>query len=274
MIHLQIICVASLAIASITSALPATSGEFAAYPRLETTDSQCLDNTTIPTLDDVLVGRYLIENCRHRKAGVVSVLDRALAAIVPALEDAKFGIESTHGFRAFFKYDGAKQYVREMLRQILTLEPKRQLMPNPNTPTSPRFGCAQENSRAAYPWMDPRTDPWIVCRSSAATALYFFGTAYIWFCPRFFNLPTKPTDLTGRNCPIVEDNRFAGNEARLILYQTYVVIHELVHFYLQTHSLSGTTNPPEQYGLDGCVSLVPLHSLHNPTSYQSYIASM
>lgn len=59
----------------------------------------------------------------------------------------------------------------------------------------------------------------------------------------------------------------------LYAYQSYVLIHEIMHFYLQTHSLSGTTIPPEQYSLNGCVGLSPLHSLHNPTNFQIYMAS-
>lgn len=86
-------------------------------------------------------------------------------------------------------------------------------------------------------------------------------------------LPEKPADLTGKNCPTVQNNRYTRDDHSFSSYQTYALIHEFMHFYLQSHSLTGVTHPCEQYGLNGCVGLKPLHALHNPSSYQNYVAS-
>lgn len=217
--------------------------------------------------------RFRIEKCRHRTAGLADVLEGAMATLEPALEDLKNGADSTHGFKAFFKHDGAKEYVQDMLNSIRARESLPGLLPNPRTVLTPRFACAQEDSRSSYPWLLPGSDPWIVCRSGRSPAFYTFTTAYIWICPNFFRIPTKPNDIKGRDCPIVRDNQFIGHAAHFLDYQTYIVIHELVHFYLQSQSLTGITYPLEQYSLNNCVALIPLHSLHNPTSYQAYIAS-
>ena len=219
------------------------------------------------------MGRYRIEKCRHRTQGVASALDTAIAALKPALEDVKLGIDSTHGFHAFFKYDGAKQYVEDILMEISLLDKKVGLLPSPTIPTGPRFACVSEDIRKSYPWLNPYTDPWTVCQNSVAMALYILDTAYIWLCPRFFHQPTKPQDLTGRDCPIVVNNVFRGEERRFICYQNYILIHEMVHFYLGSKSLSGTSIPTEAYYFDSLIELLPLDALHNPTSYQAYVAS-
>lgn len=148
-----------------------------------------------------------------------------------------------------------------------------ELLPNPNVRLRPRFACAQPGIREIYRWLPLSVDPWNYCSmGSTLSSFYVFGTAYIFVCPSFFTLPEKPADLTGRKCPTVQDNQYKGDDINVSVYQTYVLIHELIHFYLQSHSLTGVTHPCEQYHLNGCVSLTPLHSLHNPSSYQNYVA--
>ena len=236
-------------------------------------NSEDPDNASEANLDDFYAGRISIENCRHRTGRLNRVLNLAMTALPPAIEDVKLGSASTHGFRALFKYDGAKQYVGDMLNHVSNLEPKRQLLPNPNVPLRPHIACAQTRSLVTYPWLPPRVDPWFYCTFAPVSTFFVVGTAYVFICPRFFDLPERPADLTGRNCPTVQDNRYNGDDFTFSYYQTYALIHEFIHFYLQTHSLSGVTHPCEQYNLNGCVSLTPLHSLHNPSSYQNYIAS-
>lgn len=218
-----------------------------------------------------MLGAYHIENCRANYPRLVNVIDAAVAAIGPALADVKLGHQSRHGFRALFKYDGAKDYVEDMLKAVATMRPKLALEPWPMNQTPPQFSCVVRGAKDRYPFLD--IDPWQYCKLGPLAAFYAPGTSFIFLCPRFFNTPDIPTDLTRRSCPGVQDNRWTYNERNLYDYQTYIIIHEMIHFYLQHQTLSGTTWPPEQYGIDGCVALSPLNSLHNPTSYQVYVAS-
>ena len=230
------------------------------------------DVTANNTSDELTNGQYHIENCRAYFPQLINVIDSALAAVGPALQDVRLGQTSTHGFRALFKYHGAKDYVENILRSIATLRPKHGLEPWPLLRTKPQFSCVIRNSKSLYPFVD--FDPWQICSFSGQAAFYASESSFIFLCPRFFSYPAIPTDLTGRNCPGVRDNQWVPNGRNLYDYQTYIILHELVHFYLQSHSLSGITLPPEQYFLDGCVALDPLQSLHNPTNYQVYVASM
>ena len=158
-----------------------------------------------------------------------------------------------------------------MLTAVSTLRPKRALEPWPLLPTQPQFACATKTAIHIYPFLDH--DPWQICQFSPFAAFYAPGTSYIFLCPRFFYYPEVPQDMTGRNCPGVLGNQWTPSERNLYDYQTYILLHEMIHFYLQSHTLTGVTIPPEQYGLDGCVALSPMNSLHNPTNYQAYIAS-
>lgn len=199
------------------------------------------------------------------------MINTAVSAIEPALEDVRLGHASRHGFRALFKYDGAKEFVEDILKAVYTFRPKRALEPWPLLPTRPQFACVTKDAKYLYPFV--QFDPWKLCQLSPLAAFYAPASSFIFLCPAFFGYPDFPTDLSGRNCPDVQDNRWTNNPRNLYEYQSYIIVHEMVHFYLQSHSLSGTTVPPEQYGIDGCVALNPLSSLHNPTNYQAYVAS-
>ena len=74
-------------------------------------------------------------------------------------------------------------------------------------------------------------------------------------------------------CPTVKRNRFVGEQTLLSEYRTYVLIHEMLHFYLGINTLSPSTVPREQYELNDCVALDKQDSLRNPANYQNYIAS-
>ena len=74
-------------------------------------------------------------------------------------------------------------------------------------------------------------------------------------------------------CPSVRNNQFIGGGEALSMYLTYLVIHEMVHFYLGKASLAAFTDPPEIYPINECVALDPLNLVHSPQSYQFYVAS-
>lgn len=81
------------------------------------------------------------------------------------------------------------------------------------------------------------------------------------------------SEPTRENCPRVIHNRFVGDGASLSDYKTYILIHEMVHFYLGAESLTPNSYPPEKYQLNECVALDQTTSLRNPSNYQNYIAS-
>ena len=53
----------------------------------------------------------------------------------------------------------------------------------------------------------------------------------------------------------------------------YMLIHEMIHFYLRGHTLSYVSKPMERYELNRCVDLDKGLSLRNPRNYEAYVAS-
>ena len=157
-----------------------------------------------------------------------------------------------------------------MLQNIYTAQPRWGLQPEPGLLSSPRFACVTPSIIHIYPWLV--IDPYHACTSlyPEMPAYYHRGSSYILLCPFFWSRQPAPTK---ENCPRVIHNRFVGNRVRLSEYKTYILIHELVHFYLGADSLSPYSLPLEKYELNDCVALDRTNSLRNPSNYQYYIAS-
>ena len=205
---------------------------------------------------------------------MVNVLSLAGTALRPALNDlndVRLGRDSKHGFRALFKDGATSTYVRGILRSIASAQPLMGLKPHPSVPTAPRFACVAPSTTSQYGFIG--FDAWIYCHMpGAGLAFYVGGASYIFLCPRFWQYQIAPRKS---NCPSVIYNQFFSRGTSgdpLSLYMTYMVIHEMVHFYLGSDSLGPGTYPPEIYPINGCVGLDPLDSVHNPPNYQFYVA--
>lgn len=202
------------------------------------------------------------------------LIDEARAAIPPAIRDAeKYGTRSLYGFKSMFKTDKAVPLVTTMLRNVAALKALPNLQPFPQYLQKPHFACATAESVHRYPFIP--YDPLISCEIGQVSSFYIGNTVYIFLCPTFWALPSHPEEppITGC-CPEVKNNAFKVYPGYEVYnYQSYVILHELVHFYLQLMSLSGLTIPPEQYSMNGCVGLDYVTSLLNPLNIQTYVAS-
>ena len=158
----------------------------------------------------------------------------------------------------------------EMLQNIYASKPIRGLQPDPGLLSAPRFACVTTSTIHLYPWVE--VDPYYACTwlLPGAGAYYLAGSSYIFLCPLFWSLEPAPTR---ENCPRVIHNRFVGDGALLSDYKTYILIHEMVHFYLGATSLTQSSFPAEKYQLNECVALDRDNSLLNPSNYHFYIAS-
>lgn len=178
------------------------------------------------------------------------------------------GVDSQHGFKALFKDGALKTYVRGVLRSIASAQPLKGLKPNPSVPSTPHFACVTPSTMSQYNFLE--TDPWYYCNhQSGALAFYEGQTSYIFLCSRFWRGKIAPQENI---CPSVSRNQFSGSSKALGSYLTYIIIHEMVHFYLGDVSLGSHTDPPETYFLNDCVGLDPLDSVHNPENYKYYVA--
>ena len=201
----------------------------------------------------------------------MEVLTRAVAALTPALNDVGLGLNSHYGFKALFKDGQNVPYIRDILQFIASARKVKGLDPDPLVPSAPRFACVTPSTMKQYKFLD--VDVWKDCNEpGAGQAFYFSSSSYIFLCSSFWRGDIAPRPQ-GNLCPSVVRNQFLGGGENLSMFLTYLVIHEMVHFYLGQYSLGQYTYPPELYRINECVALDPSHSALNPQNYQFYVAS-
>ncbi|KAL8760666.1 MAG: hypothetical protein Q9184_003164 [Pyrenodesmia sp. 2 TL-2023] len=221
---------------------------------------------SLPLLQD---RGYIIRDCGASTDQIALGLDLGKEPIGAAINVAKQGVSGSHGFRAFFKNDAAIGPVTKMLKDIQTLRPARGMRPNIFKAQSPEFICVTPETRSRYRL---RNDPYVFCEQKGQFGMWFRGEKYVFLCQKFFTIKISPPGPPAKFCPRVIDNMFERKGYLLADYQKYLLIHELVHFYLGQKSLGWTTNPNEKYRLNECVDMDPKNSLKNPMHWQYFVA--
>ncbi|KAL8900392.1 MAG: hypothetical protein Q9207_005721, partial [Kuettlingeria erythrocarpa] len=222
-----------------------------------------------PSLPFLQSRDYTIRDCGTLADQVASGLDLGKEPLGEAINAAKQGLSGSHGFRAFFKTNAAVGPVTKMLKDIQTLRPARGMRPNIFKAQYPEFICVTPETRSRYRL---RLDPHVLCERNGEFGMWLRGEKYVFLCKKFFTDKISPVGPPTKFCPRVIDNMFEPKGYLLADYQKYVLIHELVHFYLGRSSLGWTTNPKEKYRLNECVDMDPKNSLKNPMHWQYFVA--
>ena len=163
----------------------------------------------------------------------------------------------------------------EILKNIQSMNGVRKLIPYPNIwiAQPPVFVCVNESTFHRY-GTRLGLDPYKTCQEQNAYGLSISGWKYIFICERYFTLGMAPLGPQLKNCPHIVGNRFVvdAEMTRLAYYQTYTLMHEMVHFYLQRDSLGLNTSPREIYASNLCVNFDTKTSLRNPMNFQFFVA--
>lgn len=167
-----------------------------------------------------------------------------------------------------FKNGSTKTFVRGILHRIVSHYPRKNLQPYPKIPTTPNFACVTPYTTEYYKFLDIDAYTWCI-QPDAGQAFYVMGVRFIFLCPSFWAVPAAPSFP---DCPSVQKNQWVGPGQYLSNYRSYLLIHEMVHFYLGDESLGTHTDPPETYLLNDCVGLNSFISIRNPQNYQNYVA--
>ncbi|KAL8653760.1 MAG: hypothetical protein Q9210_001913 [Variospora velana] len=213
----------------------------------------------------------IIRDCDTRTDQVAIALELGKEPLAAAIKVAKQGTSDSHGFRAFWKTDANIGPVTKMLQDVYSLRPARGMQPNPVRAQLPEFVCVKPDTFWRY---DIGLDPYIKCQQTGFFSLWLRFHKYIFICESYFNMTMSPIGPPAKYCVPVIENKFSGRADRLGDYQKYLLIHELVHFYLGRPSLGWSTNPKETYRINQCVNMDPKNSLKNPMHYQYFVASM
>lgn len=199
-----------------------------------------------------IISAYRIENCGTSKSAIGYAITLAQKTMIRPLFDVKRGLSSPHGYTALYKTNDFTSSLRSLMTNILHLPPI-QVAGRDQEPT---FACATSDPEHKF---NIGYDPLDRCAATAATSFWAQDTAVVFLCPTFTDLifqpvfsPDGPHDIY---CPVVHNNVFLGQSDPLVRYQSYDLVHQLAHLYLQGAGLTDRTVPKEVLDWNGCVGL-------------------
>ena len=231
-----------------------------------------------PQLSSTSSPRYLISDCDDRTTQVSTALDLAREAAAAAIPTSRMGTSSGNIYIAFFKRNSASQTVTSMLAKIAAQTAIRNRWPNPLKSSGPEFVCVKPDTFDRY--KNLKIDPYWFCQQPRRYGLWPRSSRYIFLCDFFFERPVEPPSIDPHSsrpastCLRVDRqwNAFVGFGNIVCLYQKYMLIHEMVHFYLGSSTLGLQTRPREEYDLTECVKFSEALSLRNSQNYQAFVA--
>ena len=221
-----------------------------------------------------IVFTYTIEGCGNSKPVIEYAITLAQRTMVRPLLDVQLGLASPHGYNAMYKSNIFENFLHGLMTNILHLS---------NTYAAgraqePVFVCAKPNMEQKF---NIGYDPLDRCTETGVASFWAKDTALVFLCPSFTTLafqpalsPDGPKDIY---CPVVQNNVFLGQSDPMVKYQSYELVHQLAHLYLQDVGLTSETEPKEVMDWNSCVGLgwTPLEggaSVRNPRNLVYYVA--
>ena len=223
--------------------------------------------------DIVLKKNYNVVNCGENTGHVHDLLANLSTALGPVIQDAKLTHPSS-AYITFFKDSLYNYFTSSLLANISTGVP--------NTPPSlyslnggVSFFCVTAPGQFQFE-LDTLRDAYKDCMANPTTTSYFPAfrppQPYIIVCPSFFtsNIEALPPP---NHCLSVNTftNRFRGNGQTFWLYQIWILMGMIAHYYLwtstQTPDIINTNDANTLFGL------APSQSRYSANSYVYYAAS-
>lgn len=136
---------------------------------------------------------------------------------------------------------------------------------------SPIFWCVQGTGEIQYKDRHTREtgDMYTRCQQHPEGLLQgMHGTSFIVVCPQFYTLPITDSP-PAEKCLTVKHNRFKGNGWEMGFFRMWLVLQELVQFYLYTITGSETS----EQDVNKATWLGAEASTRNARNYVYYVAS-
>ena len=228
----------------------------------------------LPILFLPIIATYTIESCGNSEPSIEYALTLARTSMIHPLFDIERGRSSTHGYNALYKSEVNRPFLDSLMIKIMHL-PATQAAGRDREPT---LVCAKPDVRQKF---DIGYEPLQRCAETGVASFWAIDTALIFLCPRFVTLRAQPVFSPGGPkdiyCPLVRNNVFLGQSSPLVNYQSYDLVHQLAHLYLQREGLNDETVPKEVMDWNGCVGLgwAPSEggpSVRNPFNLVYYVA--
>ena len=221
----------------------------------------------------VLKNNYNVVNCGENTAHVIDLLEKLSTALLPVIQDAK-STRPSSAYTTFFKDPLYRSFISTILTNISTGDPM--------TPPSfysfnggVAFFCVTAPGQFQFE-LGTLRDSYEDCMANPTTTSYFPlfvpPKPYVIVCPSFFtrNIAALPPP---NHCLSVNTftNRFRGNGQTFWLYQIWVLMSMIAHYYLWT-----STQIPDLINTNDAntlLGLAPSQSRYSSNSYVYYAAS-
>ncbi len=227
----------------------------------------------IADFDLVMSGQYSVTNCGDNAARVVNLLNKLYFALLPVIQDAK-STNPSAAYGAFFKDPSYAPFVSTLFTNVTTGVPL--------TPPSlysfnggVSFVCVTAPEQFVFT-LDGRRDAYNECVANPTTTASYIGfqppKPYVILCPSFFTsnvAPVPPPNTCLTTSTYI--NRFRGNGQSFWLYQMWLLLQMITHYYLYTSTgLFSITNTND---VNKCFRLAAKQSSLNANNYVYYAAS-
>ena len=226
-----------------------------------------LEPTPLSTPDSfggIKYGRYSIVNCSPPNATHLSHILESLKSTVRYAVDDTLRIHPSAAYATFFN----DVYYASFVRDILTLTTTGLALDEQG---SPIFWCVQGLGELRY--QDRHSgqtgDMYTRCQQHPGSVLQgMHGTPYIAVCPQFYTLPITDSPPEEK-CLAVEHNRFKGNGWEIAFFRMWLVLNELVQYYI--YAITGSETVVED--VNRATWLEGKASTRNAKNYIYYVAS-
>ena len=234
----------------------------------------------------VETGPYWIYNCGAHTSDVsnlINVLNATLDSVIRDVSQTR----SSNAYTTFFKDVVVASTVQDILLDIMIGEP---IPPGPHAmrnahpedfgwPVTPQLVCVTDYNQIKWSTAPGgrggnQIDAYTTCQQSPVNSFAIIGSKYlknsIVLCPAFWTFPAIPTSSKA-DCLKVDPNfnRFRDSGKRLVNFQLWVLLHELLHSYI--YARSGSLS--EVSTANDCASLAAGSALDNTQNYVFYAAS-
>ena len=246
-------------------------------------------------MDLVRNGPYTIVNCGAANAAKIATSLKNLGTyLTPAIQDAQNSAKSpSPAYTTFFKDRTSAPYISNLFTNVTTGPPAYAV--NHFSNGSPIFACLQGPGQMTYksPSTQLDVDAFITCQQNSSLASFIVtGTAYIAVCPNFFTtrpvLPAQPPGyatsvpaprpgIGASNCLMVSQstNQFGGDGSTLTSYMPWLLLEEIVHYYIAATPAGEAEGPGVQtYDPNKCMGLSPQRAVQSAHNFVYYVASM
>ena len=207
------------------------------------------------------------------KARLGNVVAAMRTAMPPAIKDLQNKNQNQLPFNAWFglgaKTSSTNSFIQGILKDIREVS-------RVGVFHKPTLICASAHLAHDYPKLPRYFWNWCENRHLSTGDPVRAFTTYEGYrtviCPTFWDLPFKPS--SPQCIPVTNENIWGGAPKNLILFQHYLLAHELIHTYLgRKRSLGWESDPEEVYTARDCMQLSATNRVKNPNNYQYYFAS-